>query len=110
MKSVFGEVDGDIDAEVVKFIDSMLGEHGDPKQIAQALVHHATRLALCSTDCGHQISAVLMGEFVNVVTEHIVDDISAKFSEASGEEAEKEKNNREQLSLTHEPDGSETIH
>ena len=110
MKSVFGEVDEDIDAEVVKFVDSLLGEHGDPKQIAQALVHHATRLALCSTDCGHQISAVLMGEFVNVVTEHIVDDISAKFSEDSDEEAKREKNDGEQLFLTSEPGGSDTIH
>ena len=110
MNRIFGDVDNEIDEAVGSFVARILEEHGDAKQISQALVHHATRLALCATDCGHQISAVLMGEFVNVVTEHIADDIAAKFSEASGAEAENEKNDSDQLFLASEPDGSDTIH
>ncbi len=110
MERIFGDVEKEIDDAVGSFVVRVLKEHGDAKQISQALVNHATRLALCASDCGHQISAVLMGEYINVVTEHIADDLAAKFSEASGAEAENEENDGDQVFLASEPDGSDTIH
>ena len=78
MSFILEGVDEDLDEEVMHLVSDLLDKYHDAKQISQVLVRHATHLALMATDNGHQISAVLIGEFIDVLNNHIVQEFAEK--------------------------------